>query len=67
MLDNIITMDETMVSYHTPETKRHSKQWIQTGKPGPIKAKVQASRTKQMVLAFFNSKGLAYAHAHRTS
>jgi hypothetical protein len=21
MLDNIITMDETMVSYHTPETK----------------------------------------------
>jgi hypothetical protein len=27
MLDNIITMDETMVSDHTPETKKSSKQW----------------------------------------
>jgi hypothetical protein len=26
MLDNIVTMDETMVSYHTPQTKRQSKQ-----------------------------------------
>jgi hypothetical protein len=26
MLDCIITMDETMVSYHTPETKKQSKQ-----------------------------------------
>jgi histone-lysine N-methyltransferase SETMAR len=62
MLDNIITMDETMVSYHTPETKRQSKKWIQKGKPGPIKARVHASRTKQMVLAFFDSKGLVYTH-----
>ena len=62
MLGNIITMDETMVSYHTPETKRQSKQWIQKGKPGPIKARVHASRTKQMVLAFFDSKGLVYTH-----
>jgi hypothetical protein len=30
------------------------------GAPGPIKAKVQATRKKQMVLAFFNSKGLIY-------
>ncbi len=28
------------------------------GSPGPIKAKVQATRKKQMVLAFFDSKGL---------
>jgi hypothetical protein len=62
MLDNIVTMDETMVSYHTPETKKQSKQWISKGKPGPIKAKVQASRTKQMILAFFDNKGLFYSH-----
>jgi hypothetical protein len=61
-LDQIITMDETMVSYHTPQTKRQSKQWIEKGKPGPIKAKVHASRTKQMLLAFFDSKGLVYTH-----
>jgi histone-lysine N-methyltransferase SETMAR len=62
MLDQIITMDETMVSYHTHQTKRQSKQWIEKGKPGPIKSKVHASRTKQMLLAFFDSKGLVYTH-----
>ena len=39
---NIVTMDETLVSYHTPLTKKQSKQWIPKGQPGP--AKVQASR-----------------------
>jgi hypothetical protein len=62
MLDSIVTMDETMVSFHTPETKKQSKQWIAKGKPGPIKARVQASRTKQMILAFFDNKGLVYSH-----
>jgi hypothetical protein len=38
MLEDIVTMDETMVCYHTPETKKQSKQWIKKGKPGPIKA-----------------------------
>jgi hypothetical protein len=38
MLDNIVTMDETMVSYHTLEAKKQSKQWIAKGKKGPIKA-----------------------------
>jgi hypothetical protein len=51
MLDQIITMDKTMVSYHTPQTKRQSKQWIEKGKPGPIKAKVYASQTKQTDVA----------------
>jgi hypothetical protein len=32
------------------------------GSPGPIKAKVQATRKKQMVLGFFNSKGLIYTN-----
>jgi histone-lysine N-methyltransferase SETMAR len=62
MLDCIVTMDETMVSYHTPETKKQSKQWIKKGQPGPIKARVHASRTKQMLLAFFDSKGLIYTN-----
>jgi histone-lysine N-methyltransferase SETMAR len=58
MLDAIVTMDETMVSYHTPETKKQSKQWI----PGPLKAQVHASRTKQIVVAFFDSRGIIYTH-----
>ena len=44
MLDNIVTMDETMISYHTPETKKQSEQWRWKGQPGPIKAKVHASK-----------------------
>ena len=62
MLDCIVTIDETMVAYHTPETKRQSMQWLPKGQPGPIKAKVQASRTKQMVLAFFDNKDLIYVY-----
>jgi hypothetical protein len=39
MLDNIITMDETMVSCHTPETKKQSKQWIAKGETRPHQGK----------------------------
>jgi histone-lysine N-methyltransferase SETMAR len=62
MLQNIVTMDETMVCHHTPQTKKQSMQWVKKGQPGPLKAQVHASRTKQMLLAFFDSKGLIYRH-----
>ncbi len=55
-------MDESTVSFHTPQTKQQSKQWLVKGAPGPIKAKVHASRSKQMVLCFFDSKGLIYTN-----
>ncbi len=48
--------------YHTPQTKKQLKQWIKKGRHGPVKTKVAASRTKQLVLAFFDSKGLVYIH-----
>ena len=50
------------MSFHTPETKQQSKQWLRKGLPGPIKAKVHATRSKQMVLAFFDAKGLIYTN-----
>jgi hypothetical protein len=31
MLDNIVTMDETMVCHHTPETKKQSMQRVKKG------------------------------------
>ena len=62
LLNNIVTMDESAVSFHTPETKRQSKQWTKKGQPGPIKAKVHASRTKQMVLVFFDAAGVIYTN-----
>ena len=35
---------------------------MQKVQPGPIKAQVQASRTKQIVVVFFNNKGDIYTH-----
>ncbi len=52
MLECIMTMDETIVSYHTLETKKKSKQWIPESQPGPQKAWFHISWTKQMVLVF---------------
>ncbi len=51
-------MDKTVVGYHTPETKTQSKQRIEKGQPGPIKARLHVSHTKHMLLAFFDNKGL---------
>jgi hypothetical protein len=62
MLDSIVTMDKSAVSFHTPESKMQSKQWTKKGKPGPIKAKVHAIRSKQMVLVFFDNEGLIYTN-----
>ncbi len=62
ILENIVTMDESAVSFHTPETKQQSKQWLKKGEPEPIIAKVHATRAKQMVLAFFDAKVLIYTN-----
>jgi hypothetical protein len=62
MLDSIVTMDESAVSFHTPESKMQSKQWTKKGQSGPIKAKVHATRSKQMVLAFLDNEGLIYTN-----
>ncbi len=35
-------MDKSTVSMNTPETKQQSKQWLEKGVPGPVKAKVHA-------------------------
>ncbi len=60
ILDNIITMEEPTVSFHTPETKQQTKHWRVKGMPGLLKAVVHATRKKQMVLVIFNAKGLIY-------
>ncbi len=60
VLNNIVTMDEFVISFHNPEMKRESKQWVKKDQPGPRKAKVHATRTKKMVLIFFDAKGVIY-------
>jgi hypothetical protein len=42
VLDNIVIMGESAVSFHTPEMKRQSKQWVKNCQPGPWKARIHA-------------------------
>ncbi len=51
-LDKIVTMDESPISLHTPESRRQSQQWLPKGQPGPAKAKLQDSREKRMLFAY---------------
>jgi orotate phosphoribosyltransferase-like protein len=39
----VVTMDESMVSFYTPETKNQSRQWLPKGDPALIKAKERES------------------------
>jgi hypothetical protein len=60
VLNNIVTIDEFAISFHTPEMKRESKQWVKKDQPGPRKSKAHATQTKKMVLVFFDAKGVIY-------
>ncbi len=62
ILEKIITMDESVVSMHTPETKRSPGSGLKMAHQAPFKAKVVESRTKQMVLTFFDDKGMIYTN-----
>jgi histone-lysine N-methyltransferase SETMAR len=55
LLNNIVTMDESVM-------KRVSTQWVKKGQLGPRKAKVHATRTKKMVLVFFDAKDVIYTN-----
>jgi hypothetical protein len=62
VLNNMVTMDESAVSFHAPETKKQSMQWVKKGQPVPRKAQVHATRSKQMVLIFIYAKGVIYTN-----
>ena len=57
---SIVTMDETMVSFHTPLAKRQSKEWRPKGAPAPTKPCDLRMHKKQMLLTFFDINGLIY-------
>ncbi|QQP55058.1 Uncharacterized protein FKW44_008107, partial [Caligus rogercresseyi] len=61
-LDKIVTMDETSVSFFTPESKRGSSQWLPKGSNPPLKFQRQESRKKQIVLSFFDNCSVIFQH-----
>jgi hypothetical protein len=58
--DSVVTCDETLVHYFTPESKRGSKQWKYTHSPPPKKAKAIFSVWKIMAAVFWDSKGIIH-------
>ncbi|QQP41459.1 Uncharacterized protein FKW44_015842 [Caligus rogercresseyi] len=55
-------MDETSVSFFTPESIRGSSQWLPKGSNPHLKFKHQEQRKKQMVLSFFDNCGVIFQH-----
>jgi hypothetical protein len=55
-------MDELAASFHIKETKKQSMQWVKKCQPGPRKARVHATRTKNLVLIFFDAKSIIYTN-----
>jgi hypothetical protein len=45
-----------------PGNQKESMQWVKKGQPGSVIARVQLTRSKQMVLVFFNAKGFIYTN-----
>ena len=59
---SVVTMDESWVSFFTPEMKSQSMQWLPKGADSLKKAKVQNSTKKLMLIAFFDCDGMIYQH-----
>jgi hypothetical protein len=56
VLKTIVTGDESWCFMYDPETKRHSATWLSSKKPKAQKVRIQKSRVKTMLTAFFYAK-----------
>jgi len=59
-LKYIVTGDESWVYGYDPETKQLSPQWKSPTSPRPKKGRQVRSKTKVMLLAFFDSEGIVH-------
>ena len=59
-LANIITGDESWCYQYDPETKRQSMAWCSPSSPRPTKSRMQKSKVKTMLIAFFDIKGIIH-------
>jgi len=59
-LKNIMIGDESWVYGYDPETKQQSSQWKGPSAPQPKKGHQVRSKTKVMLLAFFDSEGIIH-------
>jgi len=59
-LSTVITGDESWVYGYDPETKRQSSQWKSPTSPRPKKARRVKSNLKNMIITFFDIKGIVH-------
>ena len=59
-LKNTVTGDESWVYGYDPETKQQSSQWKGPTSPRLKKRRQVRSKTKVMLLAFFDSEGIVH-------
>ncbi|GFS94941.1 histone-lysine N-methyltransferase SETMAR [Nephila pilipes] len=59
-LKTIVTGDESWCLKYDPETKRQSSEWTSPGKGRPMKVLASKSKTKTMLLVFFDSRGIIH-------
>jgi hypothetical protein len=60
MFDRIITSDEMWCFQCDPETKSKSMQWKTKNSPRPKKARMSWSQVRNMLVCFFNHKGIVH-------
>ena len=60
LLENVITGDELWVFQYDPETKRQSREWKSASSSRTIKACMQHSQVKEMLITFFDHHGLVH-------
>ena len=60
LLKRVVTGDESRIFEYDPLTKRQSVEWKSALSPRPKKARVFKSKTKVMLIAFFDVLGIVY-------
>ena len=61
LLKRVVTGDESWIFEYDPLTKRQSVEWKSALSPRPKKARVFKSKTKVMLIAFFDVHGIVHA------
>ncbi|GFT09586.1 histone-lysine N-methyltransferase SETMAR, partial [Nephila pilipes] len=59
-LKTIVTGDESWCLEYDPETKLQSSEWTSPGKGRPMKIRASKSKTKTMLLVFFDIRGIIH-------
>ena len=60
ILENIVTGNETWCYQLDPESKRQLIAWCSQIFPRPKKSRLQKSKVKKLLIAFFNNKGIIH-------